>query len=119
MSHAAGVRDILDEETVRAIMALRIKDLARGHSGIRLETVHRLIEFLNRNICPIVPEKGSVGADCSRTPGSRPGFHLLSHFRQPSQQALHGLFTWSARGVGERNCRSTGGRIVARTDFTC
>jgi histidine ammonia-lyase len=49
-------------------MALRIKDLARGHSGIRLETVHRLIEFLNRNICPIVPEKGSVGASGDLAP---------------------------------------------------
>ena len=31
MSHAAGVGDILDNETVRAIMSLRIKDLARGY----------------------------------------------------------------------------------------
>ncbi len=62
MSHAAGVGDILDNETVRAVMALRIKDLARGHSGIRLETVCHLIDLLNRDVCPVVPEKGSVGA---------------------------------------------------------
>lgn len=62
MSHAAGVGDILDNETVRAVMALRIKDLARGHSGIRLETVCHLIDLLNRGVCPVVPEKGSVGA---------------------------------------------------------
>jgi len=62
MSHAAGVGKLLDEETVRAIMALRIKDLARGHSGIRLETVEHLITLLNQGICPVVPEKGSVGA---------------------------------------------------------
>jgi histidine ammonia-lyase len=68
MSHAAGVGDILDEETVRAVMALRIKDLARGHSGIRLETVHHLITILNRRVCPIVPEKGSVGASGDLAP---------------------------------------------------
>jgi len=62
MSHAAGVGNPLDKETVRAVMALRVKDLARGHSGIRLETVNHLIKILNRGICPIVPEKGSVGA---------------------------------------------------------
>ncbi|HYR03167.1 MAG TPA: aromatic amino acid lyase, partial [Syntrophobacteria bacterium] len=45
MSHAAGVGDILDEETVRAVIALRIKDLARGHSGIGLATVHQLMEL--------------------------------------------------------------------------
>jgi histidine ammonia-lyase len=68
MSHAAGVGDILDEETVRAVMALRVKDLARGHSGIRPETVNQLIELLNRGICPVVPEQGSVGASGDLAP---------------------------------------------------
>ncbi len=68
MSHAAGTGASLDEETVRAVMALRIKDLARGHSGIRLETVRRLIELLNRGVCPVIPEKGSVGASGDLAP---------------------------------------------------
>ncbi|UCH19457.1 MAG: histidine ammonia-lyase [Deltaproteobacteria bacterium] len=68
MSHAAGVGDFLEEETVRAIMALRIKDMARGHSGIRLETVRLLTELLNCNVCPVVPEKGSVGASGDLAP---------------------------------------------------
>jgi histidine ammonia-lyase len=68
MSHAAGVGDILDEAAVRAVMALRIKDLARGHAGIRLETVQRLVDLLNRNVCPVVPEKGSVGASGDLAP---------------------------------------------------
>ena len=68
MSHAAGVGHPLEEEIVRAIMALRIKDLARGHSGIRLETVLQLIRILNAGICPVVPEKGSVGASGDLVP---------------------------------------------------
>ena len=68
MSHAAGVGKIFDEETVRATMALRIKDLARGHSGIRLETAQCLVELLNRGVCPVVPEKGSVGASGDLAP---------------------------------------------------
>ncbi|MBW1695360.1 MAG: histidine ammonia-lyase [Deltaproteobacteria bacterium] len=67
-SHAAGVGNPLDEETARAVMALRIKDFARGHSGVRLETVHLLVELLNRGICPVVPEKGSVGASGDLAP---------------------------------------------------
>jgi histidine ammonia-lyase len=67
-SHAAGVGNKLDEETVRAVMALRIKDFAKGHSGIRLETVHQLMALLNQGICPIVPEKGSVGASGDLAP---------------------------------------------------
>jgi histidine ammonia-lyase len=68
VSHAAGVGEPLDEETVRAVMALRIKDLARGHAGIRLETVERLIALLNGGVCPVVPEKGSVGASGDLAP---------------------------------------------------
>ena len=68
MSHAAGVGDPLDEQSVRAIMALRIKDLARGHSGVRLETVEQLIALLNRGVSPVVPEKGSVGASGDLAP---------------------------------------------------
>ncbi len=68
MSHSAGVGDVFDEETVRAVMALRIKDLARGHSGIRLETVRHLITLLNQGVCPVVPEKGSVGASGDLVP---------------------------------------------------
>ncbi|MEZ4528612.1 MAG: aromatic amino acid lyase, partial [Desulfobacterales bacterium] len=62
MSHAAGVGNPLDEETVRAVMALRIQDLALGYSAIRPETVRFLAEMLNRGIIPVIPEKGSVGA---------------------------------------------------------
>jgi len=68
MSHAAGVGPVLDEETTRAVMALRAKDLARGNSGIRLQTVERLIELLNRGVYPVVPEKGSVGASGDLAP---------------------------------------------------
>ena len=68
MSHAAGVGRPLNEESVRAVMALRIKDLANGHSGIRLETVNCLIALLNHGVCPIVPEQGSVGASGDLAP---------------------------------------------------
>ena len=68
MSHAAGVGNPLDKETVRAIMALRIKDLARGNSGIRLKTVRQLVALLNKEIYPVVPEKGSVGASGDLAP---------------------------------------------------
>ena len=68
MSHAAGVGSPLDEETVRAVMTLRVKDFARGHSGIRLETAQQLLELLNRGVVPVIPEKGSVGASGDLAP---------------------------------------------------
>lgn len=68
MSHSAGVGDPLAEEIVRGVMALRIKDLARGHSGIRLETVQHLVALLNWGVSPVIPEKGSVGASGDLAP---------------------------------------------------
>lgn len=85
MSHAAGVGRPLDAETVRAVMALRVKDLARGNSGIRLETVLRLIELLNRGVLPVVPEKGSVGASGDLAPLAHLGLVLIG-----MGEAFHG-----------------------------
>lgn len=68
MSHAAGVGPLMDEETVRAVMALRIGEFARGNSGIRMETVDLLTELLNKGVYPVVPEKGSVGASGDLAP---------------------------------------------------
>jgi len=61
-SHAAGAGDPLPEEVVRAMMALRVNALAKGFSGIQLSTVELLIEMLNRNVIPVIPSQGSVGA---------------------------------------------------------
>ena len=61
-SHAAGAGEPLPAEVVRAMMALRVNALAKGFSGIRLSTVELLMEMLNRNIVPVIPSQGSVGA---------------------------------------------------------
>lgn len=67
-SHAVGVGDVLPKDVVRAAMLLRINSLAAGHSGIRHTTVETLIELLNRDIIPVVPEKGSLGASGDLAP---------------------------------------------------
>jgi len=77
MSHAAGVGRPFDEQAVRAILALRIKDLARGHSGIRLSTVQQLVALLNCGVCPLIPEKGSVGASGDLAPLAHLGLVLI------------------------------------------
>ena len=68
VSHAVGVGAPLDEPTVRAIILIRANTLARGYSGIRVETLATLIEFLNRGIVPVIPEKGSLGASGDLAP---------------------------------------------------
>lgn len=68
LSHAAGVGDPLPDDVVRATMAVRINDLARGLSGLRTETLDALVALLNASVCPVVPEKGSVGASGDLAP---------------------------------------------------
>ena len=68
VSHAVGVGKPFDIPTTRAIILIRANTLARGFSGIRLETLENLIEFLNRGVHPIVPEKGSLGASGDLAP---------------------------------------------------
>lgn len=72
VSHAVGVGDPFDTPTVRAIMLIRANTLARGFSGIRLETLELILECLNRGVHPIIPEKGSLGASGDLAP--------LAHF---------------------------------------
>jgi histidine ammonia-lyase len=67
-SHAAGVGDPLGEAETRALMLLRANALARGFSGIRLETLDLLVAMLNRRVHPVVPTRGSVGASGDLAP---------------------------------------------------
>ncbi|HRS64570.1 MAG TPA: aromatic amino acid lyase, partial [Spirochaetia bacterium] len=95
MSHAVGVGNPLPEEVVRAMMLLRVNALAVGNSGIRCETVNALINFLNRGITPVVPEKGSLGASGDLAPLSHIAIALCgmgevyyAGKRMPAEEAL-------------------------------
>jgi histidine ammonia-lyase len=61
-SHAAGVGPELPPELVRAMLLLRARTLAQGHSGVRPEIVGRLLDMLRHDLLPVVPSQGSVGA---------------------------------------------------------
>ena len=74
-SHATNVGTPYSKEQTRAIMLLRVNVLAKGHSGIRLETLSALVEMLNRGVHPIIPMRGSVGASGDLSP--------LSHLALP------------------------------------
>lgn len=67
-SHAAGVGKPLCWEHTRALMAARINCLLKGHSGIRPEAIQLLADCLNRNVLPVIPSQGSVGASGDLAP---------------------------------------------------
>lgn len=67
-THSSGFGDPLAEDVVRAIMLIRVNSLVKGYSGIRLSTVNKLVEFLNKGLVPYIPEKGSLGASGDLAP---------------------------------------------------
>ena len=67
-SHSAGVGEPLPDEAVRAMIALRVNALAKGFSGIRVSTVEALLALLDRDVLPVVPSQGSVGASGDLAP---------------------------------------------------
>jgi histidine ammonia-lyase len=94
-SHAGGTGDPLLEEQVRAAGVLRVSSLAAGYSGIRPQTLELLIELLNRDVTPVVPSQGSVGASGDLAPLAHMTLTLIGEGeathrgeRLPSLQAL-------------------------------
>ena len=85
-SHAAGVGQPFPIPVTRAIMLLRANVLAKGYSGIRPQVVKLLAEMLNKNIHPIIPSKGSVGASGDLAPLAHLALVLMGKDRR-----------WSAR----------------------
>jgi histidine ammonia-lyase len=68
VSHAAGVGPALDARETRSILLLLAASLARGHSGARPAVVEHLIACLNRDLLPVIPERGSIGASGDLAP---------------------------------------------------
>lgn len=68
LSHAAGTGELLSDQAVRLILALKINSLARGYSGVRLQTIDALIRLFNSHVYPCIPSQGSVGASGDLAP---------------------------------------------------
>lgn len=66
--HGCGLGEAFDEETTRAILAVRLCSLARGFSGVRYDLLKSLENFIQQDILPIIPQEGSVGASGDLTP---------------------------------------------------
>lgn len=68
ISHACGIGEEVPEEIVRLMIALKVKSLSYGYSGVCIETVERLIEMYNNNVTPVVYKQGSLGASGDLAP---------------------------------------------------
>lgn len=60
-SHAVGMGEPIKKEFVLAAMVVRLNVLAKGYSGVSVELLNQLQEFINQRVIPVVPDHGSVG----------------------------------------------------------
>ncbi len=67
-SHACGAGEEVPKEIVKRILLLKILGLSKGHSGVQVDTVERLIFFYNNDILPIIYTQGSLGASGDLAP---------------------------------------------------
>jgi histidine ammonia-lyase len=97
-SHAAGIGAPMPREVVRAMMLLRVRSLAMGRSGVRPVLAQGLVDLLNHEITPWVPEHGSLGASGDLAPLAHCAIVLLGEgwvlgkdgARVSAAEALHG-----------------------------
>jgi histidine ammonia-lyase len=95
-SHAAGVGEPFGVEVVRAMLLLRANALAKGFSGVRPALVETLLELLNKNVLPVIPQIGSLGASGDLAPLAHLALVLIGEGeadfngrRIPGQEALN------------------------------
>ena len=77
MSHAAGTGDTIPREVSKIIVLLKILSLTKGHSGVRLQLVDRLVHYFNHDMIPVMYKFGSLGASGDLAPLAHMSLTLL------------------------------------------
>ena len=67
-SHSVGVGDAIPIPIAKLMLITKLHALAQGYSGVRLETLQRILWHIENDVIPVVPEKGSVGASGDLAP---------------------------------------------------
>lgn len=66
--HGCGTGRNLSAEQTKLVLIIRLISLAKGVSGVRLKLLKQIILLLKKDILPVIPEEGSVGASGDLTP---------------------------------------------------
>lgn len=100
VSHACGLGEQVPEEIVKLMLALKIKSLSYGNSGVCIETVERLADMFNNGVYPVVFKQGSLGASGDLAPLANMSLPLLGmgevNYKGERKQAaeVNALFGW-------------------------
>ena len=66
--HGCGLGQFFSIEQGKAVLAARLVSLSQGYSGVSWDLLNLLVEMINREIIPVIPQEGSVGASGDLTP---------------------------------------------------
>jgi len=91
-SHACGLGEEVPRHIVKLMIALKIKSISYGNSGVTIETVKRLTEMYNNDVLPVIYSQGSLGASGDLAPLSHLSLPLLGlgevTFKGAKQQSM-------------------------------
>ncbi|MEH7252823.1 histidine ammonia-lyase [Neobacillus niacini] len=94
-SHACGIGDPFPEVVSKAMVLLRANALLKGYSGVRPVVIERLIELVNKEITPIIPQQGSLGASGDLAPLSHLALVLIGEgevfYKGNRMDSIHAL----------------------------
>ena len=94
-SHACGMGEEVPADIVKLMLALKIKSLSYGHSGVQIETVNRLLAMHNNDVLPVIYTQGSLGASGDLAPLSHLSLPLIGlgevNYREKKMQAIDAL----------------------------
>jgi len=102
-SHSVGVGNAIPAEIAKIMLITKVHALAQGYSGIRLETLQRILWHIENDVVPVVPEKGSVGASGDLAPLAHLFLPLIGlgevHYKGTRYKALEALNRFSLNPI--------------------
>lgn len=107
-SHAAGTGEEVPLKIVKLMLFLKIQSLSYGYSGIRLQTIQRLVDFYNHDVLPVVYQQGSLGASGDLAPLAHLSLPLIGlgevYYQGKRQTSAHVLkqLSWKPLTLGAK-----------------
>ncbi|MEM5552630.1 aromatic amino acid ammonia-lyase [Pseudoalteromonas neustonica] len=98
--HGCGLGDFFTPEQGKLILAARLASLSQGYSGVSWDLLKLLVEMINRDIIPVIPQEGSVGASGDLTPLSYVAGSLIGERdTYYKDQVVNSLEAFAAEGL--------------------
>lgn len=107
ITHAVGVGEPITKALSKLMLITKVHALSQGFSGIRLETIERMLAFIDLDLIPVVPEQGSVGASGDLAPLSHLFLPLLGEGEFWATETDQGNSTISAaQGLADQGLQA-------------